>query len=44
MAGSQVGFDRNVVQLHQVLGVKLHKDGKAGMPLRPDWEPPRPII
>ena len=44
MAGSQVGFDRNVVQLHQVLGVKLHKDGSAGMPLRPDWEPPQRAI
>src|SRR5487761_1151639 len=39
MAGSQLGFDRNVVQLHQVLGVKLHADGASGMPLRPDWEP-----
>jgi cyclopropane-fatty-acyl-phospholipid synthase len=39
MAGSQVGFDRNTVQLHQVLGVKLRADGSAGMPLRPDWEP-----
>jgi cyclopropane-fatty-acyl-phospholipid synthase len=39
MAGSQLGFDRNVVQLHQILGVKLHKDGTSGMPLRPNWEP-----
>jgi cyclopropane-fatty-acyl-phospholipid synthase len=39
MAGSQLGFDRNVVQLHQMLGVKLHADGSSGMPLRPDWEP-----
>jgi cyclopropane-fatty-acyl-phospholipid synthase len=39
MAGSQLGFDRNVVELHQVLGVKLHADGSSGMPLRPDWEP-----
>jgi cyclopropane-fatty-acyl-phospholipid synthase len=39
MAGSQLGFDHNVVQLHQVLGVKLHTDGSADMPLRPDWEP-----
>src|SRR5215472_191438 len=44
MAGSRLGFDRNVVQLHQVLGVKLHEDGSSGMPLRPDWEPPRPAI
>ena len=38
MAGSRLGFDRNVVQLHQILGVKLPADGKSGMPLRPDWE------
>jgi cyclopropane-fatty-acyl-phospholipid synthase len=41
MAGSRLGFDRNNIQLHQVLGVKLHADGTAGMPLRPDWEQPR---
>jgi cyclopropane-fatty-acyl-phospholipid synthase len=39
MAGSRLGFDRNNIQLHQVLGVKLHGDGAAGMPLRPDWGP-----
>lgn len=39
MAGSRLGFDTNVVQLHQILGVKLPPDGKSGMPLRPDWEP-----
>jgi cyclopropane-fatty-acyl-phospholipid synthase len=39
MAGSRLGFDRNVVQLHQVVGVKLRADGSADMPLRPDWEP-----
>ncbi len=38
MAGSRLGFERNVVQLHQILGVKLSADGQAGMPLRPDWE------
>jgi cyclopropane-fatty-acyl-phospholipid synthase len=38
MAGSRLGFERNVVQLHQVLGVKLGADGESGMPLRPDWE------
>jgi cyclopropane-fatty-acyl-phospholipid synthase len=41
MAGSQLGFEQNVVQLHQMLGVKLAADGSASMPLRPDWEPPR---
>ena len=36
LTGSRVGFDKNFVQLHQILGVKL--DGSAsGMPLRPDW-------
>jgi cyclopropane-fatty-acyl-phospholipid synthase len=39
MAGSRLGFERNVVQLHQILGVKLGADGTSGMPLRPDWEP-----
>ena len=38
MAGSRLGFERNVVQLHQILGVKLGADGQASMPLRPDWE------
>ena len=39
MAGCIVGFERNKVQLHQVLGVKLERDGRSGMPLRPsrDW-------
>jgi len=41
MAGSRLGFDRNHIQLHQVLGVRLAADGKSGMPLRPDWEQPR---
>ncbi len=40
MAGSRLGFERNDIQLHQVLGVKLHPDGTSGMPLRPNWEPP----
>src|ERR1700752_826832 len=38
MAGSRLGFERNVVQLHQILGVRLGADGQASMPLRPDWE------
>ncbi|HWE88162.1 MAG TPA: cyclopropane-fatty-acyl-phospholipid synthase family protein [Pseudonocardiaceae bacterium] len=39
MAASRLGFDRNDIELHQYLAVKL--DGsRAGMPLRPDWEPP----
>ncbi|MFD7655037.1 class I SAM-dependent methyltransferase [Actinosynnema sp. NPDC059797] len=36
LAASRLGFDRNNIQLHQVLGVKL--DGTdAHMPLRPEW-------
>jgi cyclopropane-fatty-acyl-phospholipid synthase len=38
MAASRVGFDRNQIQLHQMLAVKL--DGvRSHMSLRPDWEP-----
>lgn len=37
MAGSQVGFERNHIQLHQVLGVKTDSAGGAGYPLRTDW-------
>ncbi len=40
MAGSRLGFEQNVIELHQMLGVKLGPDGSSGMPLRPDWEPP----
>src|SRR6201996_6028039 len=43
MAGSRLGFDRNHIELHQVLGVKLAADGTSGMPLRPDWEQPRAL-
>src|SRR4051812_6199640 len=42
MAGSRLGFDRNWIQLHQVLGVKLDPEGRAEMPLRPAFEPPAP--
>ena len=36
MAGSRLGFERNVVQLHQVLAVK--PDGnRSRLPLRPWW-------
>ena len=38
MAGSRLGFERNVVQLHQVLAVKLDEQGSAGLPLRPWWQ------
>ncbi|MGW6692872.1 class I SAM-dependent methyltransferase [Rhodococcus sp. NPDC054953] len=39
MAGSQLGFERNVVQLHQVLAVRVGRDGNANVPLRPWWKP-----
>jgi cyclopropane-fatty-acyl-phospholipid synthase len=40
MAGSRVGFEQNVVQLHQVLAVKLDDKGSdGGLPLRPWWTP-----
>src|SRR5437588_582120 len=42
LTGSRLGFERNQIQLHQVLGVKPHSDGRSMMPLRPDWEPPPP--
>jgi cyclopropane-fatty-acyl-phospholipid synthase len=38
MAGSRVGFERNIVQLHQVLAVKPDERGGAGLPLRPWWQ------
>jgi cyclopropane-fatty-acyl-phospholipid synthase len=41
MAGSRLGFDRNHIELHQVLCVRLASDGSSGMALRPDWEPTR---
>jgi cyclopropane-fatty-acyl-phospholipid synthase len=41
MAGSRLAFDRNHIELHQVLCARLHSDGRSGMPLRPDWEAPR---
>jgi cyclopropane-fatty-acyl-phospholipid synthase len=34
MAGSRLGFDRNDIQLHQVLGVKTPRGGFAGFPVR----------
>ncbi|WP_227998019.1 class I SAM-dependent methyltransferase [Nocardia australiensis] len=37
MAGCRLGFQRNVVQLHQALGVKLGPNGESGLPLRPWW-------
>ena len=36
MAGSRLEFERNRIQLHQVLAVKT-ENGMSGMPLRPTW-------
>lgn len=40
LAGVRLGFERNQIQLHQVLCVKPDADGRSHAPLRPDWEPP----
>ena len=40
LAGVRLAFERNGIQLHQVLGVKVHADGRSDMPLRPDWDHP----
>lgn len=37
MAASRLGFDLNVIQLHQTLGVRVGPGGASGMPLRPDF-------
>ena len=37
MAGSRLGFERNGIQLHQVLAVRVGSDGQASYPLRPSW-------
>ena len=36
LAGSRLGFERDEIELHQVLATKT-ADGLSGMPLRPDW-------
>jgi cyclopropane-fatty-acyl-phospholipid synthase len=37
MAGSRLGFEQRWIELHQVLAVKAHPDGRADFPNRPDW-------
>lgn len=37
LAGSSLGFTRNNIQLHQVLGQKVADDGTANYPLRPSY-------
>ena len=37
MAGSRLGFERNEIQLHQVLASRTDERGNSGFPLRPTW-------
>jgi cyclopropane-fatty-acyl-phospholipid synthase len=37
MAGSRLSFERNAIQLHQVLATRTDRHGDAAYPLRPDW-------
>lgn len=37
MAGSRIAFERNEIQLHQVLASRTERDGRSGFPLRPTW-------
>jgi cyclopropane-fatty-acyl-phospholipid synthase len=37
MAGSRLAFERNGIQLHQVLATRTEEDGDAGYPLRHDF-------
>lgn len=37
LAASRVGFERNEIQLHQVLAIRPEPDGASHFPLRPDW-------
>jgi cyclopropane-fatty-acyl-phospholipid synthase len=42
LAASRLAFQRNRVQVHQMLGVHVGSDGASEMPLRPDWEHEQP--
>ncbi|WDZ87058.1 class I SAM-dependent methyltransferase [Micromonospora cathayae] len=37
MAGSRLAFERNGIQLHQVLATRPGPDGGSDFPFRPDW-------
>lgn len=37
MAGSRLSFERNGIQLHQILATRTGGDGESGYPLRPDF-------
>ena len=39
MASCRLGFERNNIQLHQVLGVRLEERGRSGFPWR-GWRRP----
>ncbi|GIJ40082.1 class I SAM-dependent methyltransferase [Micromonospora andamanensis] len=39
MAGSRLAFERNGIQLHQVVATRNGPDAVNGYPLRPDWLP-----
>ncbi|MEU4570692.1 class I SAM-dependent methyltransferase [Micromonospora sp. NPDC023956] len=39
MAGSRLAFERNGIQLHQVLATRNGPGGTDDYPLRPDWTP-----
>lgn len=38
LAGSRMNFEKNRIQLHQVLAVRTAQDGDSGFALRPTWE------
>ncbi|HTY96239.1 MAG TPA: cyclopropane-fatty-acyl-phospholipid synthase family protein [Solirubrobacteraceae bacterium] len=37
MATSRIGFTSNQIQIHQVLGVRVDRQGDSGNPPRPSW-------
>ena len=39
LAGSRLAFERNEIQLHQVLASRTSSEGRSGFPLRPRYEP-----
>jgi cyclopropane-fatty-acyl-phospholipid synthase len=39
IAASRLGFERNWLQLHQVLATRTTESGHSSYPLRPDWTP-----
>ncbi len=38
LAGSRLNFERNIIQLHQVLASRTSREGASGFGLRPTWE------